>query len=106
MLVQAAAFNLGLLMRRRCGFGTPRALQGLAWAQAELAARTADAASAFIRRLAALLRLLTALSAVTAANSGRRRPKPVFPHNLGRLCATSVAHKRLSPRIRLLSTGC
>ena len=50
MLVQAAAFNLGLLMRSRCGFGTPRALQGLAWAQAELAAHVAAAASAFLRR--------------------------------------------------------
>ena len=38
ILVQAAAFNLGLPMRRRCGFGTPRALQGLAWARTELAA--------------------------------------------------------------------
>ena len=38
MLVQAAAFNLGLLMRRLCGFGTPRALQGLAAARAALAA--------------------------------------------------------------------
>ncbi|MCY4541757.1 MAG: hypothetical protein OXB95_05095 [Rhodobacteraceae bacterium] len=30
MLLQAAAFNLGLLMSGRFGYGTPRALQGLA----------------------------------------------------------------------------
>jgi len=105
MLVQAAAFNLGLLMRRRCGFGTPRALQGLAWAQAELAAHAADAAWAFIRHSTAVFRLLAAVSAVTAANSGCRRPKPVFPHNPGCLCPASTTHKRLSPRTRL-STAC
>ncbi len=34
MLIHAAAFNLGLLMRKRFGVGTPRALQGLAtWAR-------------------------------------------------------------------------
>ncbi len=32
MLLQAAAFNLGLLMRKRFGFGTPRGLQGAALA--------------------------------------------------------------------------
>ena len=36
MLLQAAAFNLGLLMSRRFGFGTPRALQGLAAAKRAL----------------------------------------------------------------------
>jgi len=30
VLLQAAAFNLGLLMRRRFGVGTPRSLQGRA----------------------------------------------------------------------------
>ncbi len=96
MLVQAAAFNLGLLMRRRCGFGTPRALQGLAWAQAELAARAADAASAFIRRSKAVFRLLSAISAVTAANPGRRRPNPPFLHNPARLYTAFATHKRRS----------
>ena len=105
MLVQAAAFNLGLLMRRRCGFGTPRALQGLAWAQAELKAHVAAATSACLRHSGPLFPLLAAISAVTAANSGRRRPKPVFPHNPGRLCTAFVTHKRLSPEA-LLSTAC
>ena len=105
MLVQAAAFNLGLLMRRRCGFGTPRALQGLARARAELAARAAAAVSAPDPHSGALLRLLSAISAVTAANSGGRRPGPVFPHNPGRLCATSATHKRVPPGSPL-STDC
>ena len=105
ILVQAAAFNLGLLMRRRCGFGTPRALQGLAWAQAALAAHAADAASACLRHSRTLFRLLPAISAVTAANPGGRRPKLAFPHNPGRLCAATNTHKRLSPGT-LLSTAC
>ena len=33
ILIQAAAFNLGLLMRKRFGVGTPRGLQGLAAAR-------------------------------------------------------------------------
>ena len=45
LLIHAAAFNLGLLMRKHCGFGKPRALQGFARAQAVLAshARAAGA---------------------------------------------------------------
>ena len=105
MLAQAAAFNLSLLMRSRCGFGTPRALQGLAWAQAELAAHVAAATSAFLRHCGLLSRLLSAISAATAAHSGPRRPKLVFPHNPGRLCAAFVTHNRLSPESPL-STAC
>ena len=37
VLIHAAAFNLGLLMRKRFGVGTPRGLQGLAAAHAALA---------------------------------------------------------------------
>ena len=48
ILVHAAAFNLGLLMRRRCRFGTPRGLQGLAAAAAALA-------DACARRLATIV---------------------------------------------------
>ena len=50
----------------------PARLQGLAWAQAELAAHAADAAPAFVRHSTMVFRLLSAISAVTAANSGRR----------------------------------
>ena len=51
MLVHAAAFNLGLLMRSRFGYGTPRAMQGHAIAQAELAKRAARAAIRPVIRL-------------------------------------------------------
>ena len=58
MLVHTAAFNLGLLMRKRCGFGTPRGLQGLAAAAAALADASARPLVAFpgqIRRILGLL---------------------------------------------------
>ena len=45
MLVHAAAFNLGLLMRKRFGVGTPRALQGLAAIQAALSTQVRQPAS-------------------------------------------------------------
>ncbi len=105
MLVQAAAFNLGLLMRRRCGFGTPRALQGLAWARAELAARAADAASPFVRHSRTLFRPLSAIPGVIAAISGARRPNLAFTHNSRRLGTAFLTHKRLSPGA-LFSTAC
>ena len=59
MLVHTAAFNLGLLMRKRFGFGTPRGLQGLATAAAALADASARAFFAFagpIRRFLGCLR--------------------------------------------------
>ncbi len=43
MLVHAAAFNLGLLMRKLYRVGTPRSLQGLATVQAALADRASTA---------------------------------------------------------------
>lgn len=49
ILMQAAAFNLGLLMRTRFGFGTPRSLQGLAAAQTALAGHLYRAVSSLIR---------------------------------------------------------
>ena len=51
MLVHAAAFNLGLLMRKRFGVGTPRALQGLATVQAALATQVTTHVSRFFRRI-------------------------------------------------------
>ena len=58
MLVHAAAFNLGLLMRSRFGYGTPRAMQGRAIAQAELAKRAAGAAIwPVIRQITRFLRV-------------------------------------------------
>ena len=43
LLIQAAAFNLGLLMRQRYGVGTPRGLQGLAAARAALSRHAGSA---------------------------------------------------------------
>ena len=51
VLLQAAAFNLGLLMRKRFGVGTPRALQGLAAVQAALATQVTTHVSRFFRRI-------------------------------------------------------
>ena len=48
MLLHAAAFNLGLLMRRRFGVGTPRALQGLATVHAALATQVTTRVCAFL----------------------------------------------------------
>ena len=62
VLLQAAAFNLGLLMRSRFGFGTPRSLQGLATAATALAdasARSLAASIGQIRRILGLLSLHT-----------------------------------------------
>ncbi|MDE0248186.1 MAG: transposase [Gemmatimonadota bacterium] len=62
VLLQAAAFNLGLLMRSRFGVGTPRSLQGLAAAAAALAdasARSLAASIGQIRRVLGLLSLHT-----------------------------------------------
>ena len=51
MLIHVAAFNLGLLMRKRFGVGTPRGLQGRpATAQAVLDSCLAGAASTVLRR--------------------------------------------------------
>ena len=51
MLIHVAAFNLGLLMRRRFGVGTPRGLQGRpAAAQAVLDSCATGASSSVLRR--------------------------------------------------------
>ena len=47
MLLHAAAFNLGLVMSKRFGFGKPRALQRLTAAQTGLTARRGTAQKAF-----------------------------------------------------------
>ena len=61
LLVQATVFNLGLLMRKRCGIGTPR---GLVATQAALARH---AGSAILRLFAALRAFLARSSACQAA---------------------------------------
>ena len=58
ILIQAAAFNLGLLMRKRFGFGTPRGLQGLATAQAALACHASTTVLHILRRFCRQIGLL------------------------------------------------
>ena len=74
MLVHAAAFNLGLLMRKRFGVGTPRALQGLATVQAALATH----ATTRVLRLCRRIRRNSALPEPNIASSRRKTP---FLHN-------------------------
>ena len=81
MLVHAAAFNLGLLMRKRFGFGTPRGLQGLAAAKAALAAQATTAVSHFLRPLRSLFAILAAVLPFLSPNGSRSRPKPRLLHN-------------------------
>ena len=81
MLVHAAAFNLGLLMRKRFGFGTPRDLQGLAAAKAALAAQATTAISHFLRPLRSLFAILAAVLPFLSPNGSRSRPKPRLLHN-------------------------
>ncbi len=86
MLVHAAAFNLGLLMRKRFGVGTPRALQGLAAVQAALATQVTTHVSRFFRRI----RRHFALPEPNVASS---RPKTRFLH-----------HNTANPRLFSLPT--
>ena len=74
MLVHAAAFNLGLLMRKRFGVGTPRALQGLATVQAALATHVTTPVLRLFRRI----RRNSALPEPNIASSRRKTP---FLHN-------------------------
>lgn len=59
MLVHAAAFNLSLVMRSRFGFGTPRAMQGLAAAATALADASARAFAALLRPIRRILGFLS-----------------------------------------------
>ena len=67
VLVHAAAFNLGLLMRSRFGFGTPRALQGLATAAAALA-------DASVRGFAAIFGQIGRILGLLSLHTGSLRP--------------------------------
>ncbi len=58
MLLHTAAFNLGLLMRKRFGFGTPRGLQGLATAAEALADASARSLTAVLAQIGRILGLV------------------------------------------------
>ncbi len=77
ILIQAAAFNLGLLMRKRYGFGTPRGLQGLATAQAALACHVSTAVLHMIRLSCRPFGLLGPIVASSGRNT--RRSHKVSP---------------------------
>ena len=57
LLVHVSAFNLGLIMRRLCGCGTPRGLQGLRAALSRLAAAVLTRLHGFLGALGALCRV-------------------------------------------------
>ena len=86
LLVHAAAFNLGLMMRARFGFGTPRGLQGLA-----------AAASGPRRRLRTPLcdrcRPIGRIFGLLSPNTGSFRPS-------GRLLHNKTALTRLPPFVQ------
>ena len=84
MLIHAAAFNLGLLMRKRFGVATPRALQGLATVQAALATQVTTRVSRFFA-------VFGAISPSLGRISPRQTPKPAS-------CTTTQR-----PRVCLLS---
>ena len=74
LLIHAAAFNLGLLMRKRFGVGTPRGLQGLATVQAALATHVTTPVLRFFRRI-------RRNSALPEPNIASLRRKTRFLHN-------------------------
>lgn len=81
MLIQAPAFNLGLLMRKRCGFGTPRGLQGLAAASAALNVQATCAISSFFRLLQSQSWLHRASMAISGLIRDRVHPANVLVQN-------------------------
>ena len=86
LLVHTAAFNLGLMMRARFGFGTPRGLQGLAAAAAALA----DASA---RHFATVVGQIGRIFGLLSPNTGSFRPS-------GRLLHNKTALTRLPPFVQ------
>ena len=86
ILIQAAAFNLGLLMRSLYGIGTPRGLQGLAGAPATLARRLGAAIG---HVLGLVRRHLGPLSAILGSATAETRRRHI-PHPMLRLSLCST----------------
>jgi hypothetical protein len=85
LLIHAAGFNLGLLMRRLIGVGTPRALHG--------------------RHIAVLTSLLTLIRNLPASASRHRSPMRLF----SRLEHRSIANTflpHIGVREMAFTTGC
>lgn len=103
LLIHAAAFNLGLLMRRRCGVGTPRGLQGRpAAAQAVLDSCPPPPRNPALAPFSALLGLARAALKPRSANSAPKTPNPALE---GPFDDQPRPISTLLPPTRL-STGC
>jgi len=79
MLVHAAALNLSLIMRSRCGYGTPRGLQGLTTAAAALKAAAARGLHAICSQTACLLGPASPQPAPRTPNSAHHATRPEQP---------------------------
>ncbi|WP_423926401.1 transposase [Candidatus Palauibacter sp.] len=98
LLVQAAAFNLGLMMRARFGFGTPRGLQGLAAAAAALAAACAHHFATVVGQIGRIFGL-------HSPSTGSYRPSGRLVHNQTALTRPPPFTKSV-PWRATSSTGC
>jgi hypothetical protein len=85
LLIHAAGFNLGLLMRALIGVGTPRGLQG--------------------RLVAVLAALLTLIRTFREAVTCHRSLVQLFSR-LERLCIASNPLAQIGVRGRVFTTGC
>lgn len=87
ILIQAAAFNLGLLMRSLYGIGTPRGLQGLAGAPAVLARHLGTAIGHLLRLVRRRIDPLSEnLASATPKTRRSHLPQPALPLPL---CSTA-----------------
>jgi hypothetical protein len=80
LLVHFGGVNLGLLMRTRYGFGTPRGLQGRAIALVLRLVHAVARGWAWVARLAAVrTRIVVASGIFASAAFPRERRKALFP---------------------------
>ena len=101
ILIQAAAFNLGLLMRSLYGTGTPRGLQGLAGAQAALTAHVNSVIGTSFATSAAISALLSPILGLQASRpavtpSPTRCSGPPFVPRPARCLPTRAGFERLA----------
>ena len=103
MLIHVAAFNLGLLMRRRFGVGTPRGLQGRpAAAQAVLDSCPATPRNRCLRRFRSQL---APFAPILASPRAVRTPKSQIRAGTLRRAPDFLPRSMIPPPTRL-STGC
>lgn len=78
MLIHAAGFNLGLLMRARFGYGTPRSLQGLKRLLHSLVWLVRQRFSAIFRLIVAVFFDFTAFTSSDHRAAPAIHPRPPF----------------------------